>query len=171
MPIVEADLEYQLSGGPTNTDPNAALGGAQSTVAGGIIATNVLNNDMDDIKSLEAAAGITIYHGYYYQNKHATLNWTLPVFWIESQTSSGTTSVALAIADEAKNVTMEVVASETTAPVGPVFSTPANKAAGIALTTLDPSDFRGTWVKYIVNAGTVTTLDQYTIKAEGDTLP
>lgn len=171
MPIVEADLAYRLSGGIANIDPDLALGGVMSTAAGGIIVTDTLNNDMNDITSTEAAAGITIYHGYYYQNNHATLTWTTPVFWIESQTSSGQTSVEIAIADEAKNVAMETIASETTAPVGPVFTTPANKAAGIAIGSLDASDNRGTWVKYIVNAGATTSLDQYTIKAEGDTLP
>jgi len=171
MAIVESDLALRLSGGVANTDPNLALGGAMSTVGGGIILTNVTNNDMDDITSTEAAAGIIIYHGYYYQNNHGTLTWTLPVFWIESQTSSGQTDVSIAIADEAKNTTIETIANEETAPVGPTFTTPANKAAGISITSLAPADNRGTWVKYNVTAGATTTLDQYTIKAEGDTLP
>jgi len=171
MAIVEADLEHRISGGAAETDVNNALGGAMSTVGGGVITTDVLNNDMDDITSSEASAGITIYHGYYYKNNHGSLDWTSPVFWIESQTSSGDTSVEVAIADEAKNVAIETIASETTAPVGPVFTTPANKAAGIAIGTLNAADNRGHWVKYIVNAATAAALDSYTIKAEGDTLP
>lgn len=171
MAIVEADLELVMSGGAGNTNVNNSLGGVISVAGGGVIITNTDNNDMDDITSGEASAGITIYHGYYYRNTHATLTWTLPVFWIESQTSSGTTSVEIAIADEAVNVTMETIVNETTAPVGPVFTAPANKGAGIAITSLAPSAFRGTWVKYIVNAASPTTADQYTIKAEGDTLP
>jgi len=171
MAILEADLEHRISGGASETDVNNALGGAMSTVGGGVIVTNVLNNDMDDITSAEATAGITIYHGYYYKNNHGSLSWTTPVFWIESQTSSGDTSVEIAIADEAKNVAIEVIASETTAPVGPVFTTPANKAAGITIGTLDFGDNRGHWVKYIVNAAAASALDSYTIKAEGDTLP
>lgn len=171
MPIVEADLNYRLSGGVANVDPNLALGGVMSTAAGGIIITNTLNNDMNDITSTEAAAGITIYHGYFYQNTHATLTWTTPVFWIESQTSSAQTTVEIALTTAAKNTAMEVIVNETTAPTGPTFTTPANKAAGIAIGSLDAGDNRGTWVKYIVNAGATTSLDQYTIKAEGDTLP
>ncbi len=171
MPIVEADLIYRLSGGVGNIDPNLALGDAMSTVAGGIVDTDVLNNDMNDISSGEAASGITIYHGYYYENTHGTLTWTTPVFWIESQTSSIDTAVNVAIADEAKNVAIEVIANEETPPVGPVFTAPANKAAGIAIGSLDPADNRGFWVEYIVNAGSATTLDEYTIRAEGDTQP
>ena len=171
MPIVEADLNYRLSGGVSNTDPNAALGGSMSTVGGGIVVTDTLNNDMNDINSTEAGAGITIYHGYFYENSNGSLTWTDPVFWIESQTSSGDTTVNIAIADEAKNTAIEVIANETTAPVGPVFTAPANKAAGIAIGSLDSTDFRGHWVEYIVNGGATTVLDQYTIKAEGDTQP
>lgn len=171
MPIVEADLIYRLSGGVGNVDPNLALGGSMSTVAGGIVVTDTLNNDMNDITSDEAAAGIIIYHGYFYENTHGSLTWSTPVFWIESQTSSGDTTVNIAIADEAKNNPIEVIADEETAPVGPVFTAPANKAAGISISDLNPSDNRGSWVEYIVNGGAVTVLDQYTIKAEGDTQP
>lgn len=168
--IVEADLVHRISGGAGETDVNNALGGAMSTVGGGIIATDVLNNDMDDISSSEASAGITIYHGYYYENNHGSLSWTTPVFWIESQTSSGDTSVEVAIADEAKNVNIEVIANEETAPVGPTFTTPANKGVGISIGTLDFGDNRGHWVKYIVNSSAAAALDAYTLKAEGDTL-
>jgi len=173
MPIVEADLIHRLSGGPTNTDPNLALGGAMSTVAGGVIVSDTDNNDMDDITSTEALNGIVIYHGYFYSNEitSAVLTWTNPVFWIESQTSSGDTDVSIAIADEAKNLAIEIIANEETAPSGPSFTSPANKAAGIAISSLDQNDFRGHWIRYNVMAAASSTVDQYTIKAEGDTLP
>jgi len=173
MPILETDLIHRLSGGPANTSPDAALGGAMSTVAGGIIVSDTDNNDMDDITSTEALAGIVIYRGYYYSNEitSSPLTWTTPVFWIESQTSSGDTDVAIAIADEAKNIAIEVIADEETAPSGPSFTAPATKATGIAIGDLDQDDNRGHWVRYNVNAASSSTLDTYTIKAEGDTLP
>lgn len=173
MPILESDLIHRLSGGPTNTDPNLALGGAMSTVAGGIIISDTDNNDMDDITSTEALAGIVIYRGYYYSNEITSdpLTWTDPVFWIESQTSSGDTDVSIAIADEAKNLDIETIANEETAPTGPSFTAPANKAAGISIGSLDQNDNRGHWVRYNVNSAATSTLDSYTIKAEGDTLP
>ena len=173
MPIVEADLIHRLSGGISNTDPNASIGGAMSTAAGGIIPTDTDNNDMDDITSTEAAAGIIIYHGYFYSNEitSAVLTWTNPVFWIQSQTSSGDTSVLIAVSLEAKNTAIEVLANEETAPSGISFTAPANKAAGIVIGDLDQNDNRGHWIQYIVNAAASATLDEYTIKAEGDTLP
>lgn len=173
MPILETDLIHRLSGGLTNTNPDSALGGAMSTDPGGVIVSDTDNNDMDDITSTEALAGIVIYRGYYYSNEiiSSALTWTTPVFWIESQTSSGDTDVSIAIADEAKNIDIETIVNEETAPVGPSFTAPATKATGIAIGDLDQNDNRGHWVRYNVNAASSSTLDTYTIKAEGDTLP
>lgn len=172
MPIVEADLIHRLSGGSTNGDPNLSLGGAISTDPAGVIVSDQDNNDMDDITSTEAANGIVIYHGYYYSNEVPTnLTWIAPVFWIQSQTSSGDTQVFIAIADELKNVEIETIFDEETAPSGPSFTQPANKEAGIAILDLNQNDFRGHWVQYFVSAGAISLVDQYTIRAEGDTLP
>lgn len=171
MPIAASDILLRLSGGTTETDPNNALGGAMSTVGGGIITTDVLNNDMDDITSVEASAGITIYHGYFWENTHGSLTYIQPKMYIDTQTASGDTSVEMAIAGEAKNLSIETVASETTAPIGEVFSAPANFAAGINVGDLDAGDYRGWWCKYIVNASASAILDTYTIGIQGDTNP
>jgi len=174
MPIVEADLIHRYSGSGTNVNPDLSLGGAINTAnPAGVIVSDTDNNDMNDITSTEAAAGIVIYRGYFYSNEvtSAALTWTAPVFWIESQTSSGNTDVSIAIADEAKNLAIEIIPNEETAPPGPSFTTPANKAAGIAIGDLNQNDYRGHWIRYNVNAAASSTVDQYTIKAEGDTLP
>lgn len=173
MPILETDLIHRLSGGVANTDPNDSIGGAMSTDPGGVIVSDTDNNDMDDITSTEALNGIVIYHGYFYSNEiiSDSLTWTNPVFWIESQTSSGDTDVSIAIANEAKNLPIEVLANEEVAPVGPSFTSPANKAAGISIGSLDQNDNRGHWVRYNVSPNSGSTVDAYTIKAEGDTLP
>jgi len=173
MPIVESDLIHRLSGQfALNTDPNLSIGGIMSTDAGGVIVSDSDNNDMDDITSTEAAAGIVIYHGYFYSNEVATvLTWTNPVMFIDSLTSSGDTEVDIAIVLEAKNSTIELLANEETAPAGISFTRPVNKAAGLAIGDLNQNDFRGHWIKYQVDPGAISTADQYTIKAEGDTLP
>jgi len=174
MPILESDLIHRLSGGASNTNPNLSIGGVMSTDPGGVIVSDSDNNDMDDITSTEADAGIVIYHGYFYSNEvsSAPLTWTGPVFFVDSQTSSGDTGVDIAIAAEPKNSTIETLANEETAPSGGVsFERPVNKAGGIQIGDLLQFDFRGHWVKYQVEPGAVSTADQYTIKAEGDTLP
>ena len=171
MAITSSDIKLRLSGGASNTNPDNALGGAMSTASGGIVTSNQLNNDMDDITSAEASSGITIYRGYYWRNEHASLTYIGPKIYIASQTSSGDTSVEIALGDEAKNTALETITNETTAPSGPSFSTPANFAAGISMGDLEDDDYRGFWVKYIVNSGAAAAVDSYAMGIQGDTNP
>ena len=172
MAIAASDIKLRISGSSASaTDPNGSYGGAMSTVSGGIIVTNVLNNDMDDITSAEASSGITIYHNYYYKNEHATLTYISPKFYIDTQTNSGDTSVAMALVAEAKNVATTRLTNETTAPSGITFTTPANYAGGIAIGSLDAADYRGIWVKYIVGSSASAVLDAYTLGIQGDSNP
>ena len=172
MAIAASDIKLRISGASASaTDPNGSYGGAMSTVSGGIIVTNVLNNDMDDITSAEASSGITIYHNYYYKNEHATLTYISPKFYIDTQTNSGDTSVEMALVAEAKNVATTRLTNETTAPSGITFSTPANYAGGIAIGSLDSGDYRGIWVKYIVGSSASAVLDAYTLGIQGDSNP
>ena len=171
MPIADTDISLRLSGGASVTDPNLALGGAMSTVAGGIVTTDVTNNVIRDITSGEAASGITLYRGLYWDNEHGSLTYIAPFMWIASQTSSGDTDLAMAIADEPKNTAIETIANETTAPVGPSFSAPASKGAGISVGDLDAGDNRGFWLRYTVNAAATAALDTMTIAIEGDSNP
>ena len=173
MAIAASDIKLRISGSSASaTDPNGSYGGAMSTVSGGIITTNVLNNDMDDITSAEASSGITIYHNYYYKNEHGSLTYISPKFYIDTQTNSGDTSVAMALVDEAKNVATTRLTNETTAPGGSVtFTTPANYAGGIAIGSLDAGDYRGIWVKYIVGSSASAVLDSYTLGIQGDSNP
>ena len=172
MAIAASDIKLRISGANASaTDPNGSFGGAMSTVAGGIIVTNVLNNDMDDITSAEASSGIIIYHNYYYKNEHGSLTYISPKFYIDTQTNSGDTSVAMALVAEAKNVATTRLANETTAPSGITFTTPANYAGGIAIGSLDAADYRGIWVKYIVGSSASAVLDAYTLGIQGDSNP
>ena len=141
MAIAASDIKLRISGVDASaTDPNGSFGGDMSTVSGGIITTNVLNNDMDDITSAEASTGITIYHNYYYKNEHATLTYISPKFYIDTQTNSGDTSVAMALVTEAKNVATTRLSDEEAVPPTVTFTTPANYAGGIAIGSLDAGD-------------------------------
>jgi hypothetical protein len=171
MAIVAADIEFRMSGGAANTDVNAALGGAMSTVGGGLIATNVLNNDMDDMTSAEAAAGRIIYHCYFLKNTHSTLSTLVGRVYFSSLTNSATTEVDMAIAGEAKNTAAETVTPETSAPAGESFTRPTNYAGGLSVVDLATNDYKGLWIKYDMTAGTTVVLDQYTFDFQFDSNP
>ena len=174
MPIVAADLVWRLSGGASNTDPNAALGGIMSTVAGGIITTGVDNNLFDDISGDEGNDGDTNYRGIYFKNNHGSLTLTGTKVWISSNTTSTDDTINIALADEgegdgATTGVMETIVDEDTAPVGPSFSAPANKTAGLSFGDLDAGNVFGLWVQRIVNAGAAAIdANSATIRAEGD---
>ena len=170
MAIIASDIEVRLSGGASNTDPAAALGGAMSTVAGGIITTNVLNNLFDDTTGDESAAGDIEYRGIYVKNNHGSLTWQTVKAWISSLTTSTDDELAIALADEGLNAAMETITNESTAPTGPSFSTPTTKATGLSLGNIPFSQYYGIWVRRTVTAG-ASAIDNNagTLSCEGDT--
>jgi hypothetical protein len=169
MPIVAADIELRYSGGASNTSAAAALGGAMSTVAGGVIDDNVANDLFDNVSSAEAAAGSTEYRGFYVKNNHGTITLTSAKIWISSLTSSTGDEFDIAIADEAKNTTIETIANETTAPVGPTFSRPTTSGTALAIADLAAGEYRGVWIRRTVTAGASSVANNTgTLSVAGD---
>lgn len=169
MAIIDsANLKYYLSGGASNADPNASLGGARSSNPVGAS----INNLYDDVSSAEATSGDTEYRCFYFRNEDANANGLVdPVVWISSNTPSSTTTIAIGLDPAGKNATATTIVDEQTAPAGVSFSSPASKGAGIALTG-DPymqNDYIGIWVRRVVDAGTATAPnDPATVRVEGD---
>ena len=178
MAISSSEIKLIYSGAlASNTNANDSYGGQISTDASvgspsGIISSGVLNNDMDDITSAEAASGITIYHAYYYKNTNSTLTYIAPKIYIESNTGTNETESYIGVPPELKNVSVQRLTTELTpAPTNVTFSAPANYAAGLALLDLPSTNYRGIWVKYVVDASASAVLDQYTLGIQGDSNP
>ena len=169
MAIAAANIEYRLSGGASNTSAAAALGGAMSTVGGGVIATGVANNLWDDVSSGEASAGDIEYRGIYVKNAHGSLTWQTVVAWVDSLTSSSSTEFDIALADEAVNAAMETIINESTAPSGPTFTRPTTKGTGLAIGNIPAGEFKGIWIRRTVTAGAGPANDSGSIRVEGDT--
>lgn len=165
MPIVSSDIQYRMSGGAANSDPDAALGGAESSNS---FATNAI---FDDVSSAEASAGDTEYRCFYVHNNHATLTLQSAKIWIQTQTPSGDTDIAIALGGEGLNGTAETVANENTAPSGETFSQPSSFAGGLSLGSLAPGDRYPVWVRRTVNAGAAGANDSWAIRVQGDTNP
>jgi hypothetical protein len=174
MPVAASDIQFRYSGGTTNTSANACLGGAMSTDAGGVIDDAVKNDLFDDVSAAEATAGDTEYRGFYAKNNHGTLTLIDARVYISSNTSSADTTFDIALADEAVNTTIETIANESTAPVGPTFTAPTTYASGLQLngaTGLTAGSYRGVWIRRTVNTGAAATSDSGTLKVEGETAP
>lgn len=165
MPIVASDIKIYLSGGAANSDPNAALGGAISSVE---LVDNTINNLFALATASEADAGSVKYRAIFIKNMHATLTLTAPKVYIDTNTTSPTTAVQIALADETGSP-IETVGNEDTAPTGPTFSTADGYANSLSLGSLAPGETKAIWLKYTITALTEAIVDELTIGVKGET--
>ena len=170
MPIVSADIDYFLSGGSGNSDPNASLGGARSTATE--VVDNVDNNLFDDVSGDEHTAGDVEYRCIYVRNSHGSLELTNAVVWIQSDTSGAESDISIAVGTAAVNGTEQTVANESTAPSGVSWSDAAvSRATGLSLGSLPFGQHKAVWLRRTITAGsTPQAADTCSIQAGGDTL-
>lgn len=166
MAIAATDIDFYLSGGASNTNPNASLGGVISTTEMG---TGV-HNLFDQVSSAESSAGDTEYRCFYVKNNHATLTMQVAVAWIESNTPSTGTAVRIALGTSAVNATEQTITDESTAPIGVTWSSAANEGAALAIGDIPAGQTKAIWVERVVSAGAgAYNDDQCTIRIKCDT--
>ena len=163
MAIVSTDIQYRLSGGASNSDPALSLGGVKSSTAA--------SNYFDDVSSAEASAGDTEYRCVYVHNNHGTLTLIGAKVFIQTNTPSSDTDVAIGLGSSAINGTEQTVANESTAPTGVSFSAPTTFAGGLAIGDLAAGAHKAVWVRRTVNAGAAAYADSFTLRVQGDTNP
>jgi hypothetical protein len=169
--ISNSNLKWYLTGGAGNSSPAASLGGAVSSTEVG----SSINNLFDDVTGDEASAGDTEYRCIAFKNTDANANGLLSAkLWIDTQTTSADTSIAIGLDLAGKTSTPDDVADESTAPDPVVtFTTPTSKATGIALPSpMAQNDYIGVWIKRIVtNGAAATASDSCSLSVEGDSIP
>lgn len=166
MPIVASDIVFRLSGGSGNSDPNAALGGAKSSVAVG----SGVDNLFDQVSGAESAAGDTEYRCFYIHNAHATLDMQVSVVWIQSNTPSAWSTVRIALGTSAVNGTEQTITNESTAPSGVSWSTAENEGAALSIGTIPAGQHKAIWVERAITAGaSAYSDDQCMIRVKCDT--
>jgi hypothetical protein len=164
MPITSADIEYRLSGGASNDDPDAALGGAMSSEV-------VPTAQFDNVSASQAESGSVEYRCFYVLNTHDTLTLENAAIWIQANTSGSDTAIALGAGTAAIDGTEQTIANEATAPTGVTFSAAADEGAAISLGNLGPGSSKSVWIRRTVNEGASAGTDTYTLRVKGDTLP
>lgn len=164
MPIVSTDIKYRLSGGASNTDPAAALGGAKSS-------TDAASTIFDDVSSAEATAGDIEYRCIYVHNNHGSLTLQGAKVWIQTQTPSADTDVAIGLGSSAINGTEQTVANEGTAPASVTFSAPSSFAGGLTIGDIPAGQHKAVWVRRTVNASAASVNDSFALRVQGDTNP
>src|SRR4051794_9211148 len=121
MPLVQADVEFRLSGGNINTSPAASLGGFLSNT---ILVSDIMNNIWDDISGDEATAGRIEYRCIYAVNKSTGFTWRAVRVWISQFTPSAQEEIDCGIGFTTAHTNTsdptfheQSIANETTAPV------------------------------------------------------
>ena len=147
--MVGSDLKYYLSGGTANTNPDLSLGGIISTTQVG----TSLHGLFDKVTPEEASAGDIEYRAIFVKNTHVSETAYDAVLYVSAETTSTSTIIAVAY-DSAGSQT---VVNENTAPSSPAmtFTTPLNKATGVALGDMAPSATKMIWFRRTVTAGAV----------------
>lgn len=164
MPILTTDIAYRLSGGATNANPLLSIGGAKSSVVSG-------SSIFDDVSSADAVAGNTAYRLVYVHNAHSSLDYQFAAVWVQTQTPSADTDVAIGLAVAGLNGTEAAVANKNTAPPGVSFSAPSTFASGLSLGTIPAGQHYGVWIRRTVTAGAALASDNFTLRVQGDTNP
>lgn len=166
MAIASSDIHYRLSGGSSNSDPTASLGGAKSTT------TDATTTILPDVTGAQSAAGITQYRGVVVSNEHGSLTYQSVKVWISTDTPSADTDADVALAAEAVNTQMASIGAETTAPTSVTFAnTAVSFASGLSIGDIPSTQFKGVWLKRVVTAGAAAAADSFTVSAQGDTNP
>ena len=164
MAIISTDIVYRLSGGAANSDQNASLGGAKSSTAASA-------SIYDDVTSAEASSGDTEYRCIYVHNNHGTLTYLGSKVWIQTNTPSADTDVAIGLGTSAVNGTEQTVADENTAPSGVTFSAPTSFAGGLSIGDIPAGQHKAVWIRRTINAGAAAASDSFTLRVQGDTNP
>lgn len=108
-----ASLEWRLTGGASNTDPDASLGG---TVSSEVVSSTALNNLFDNVDPADALAGDVEYRAIQLQNTgDATA--VLIRLWISAETGSSDSIIAVGIDSGTQSI-----ADEDTAPDTPTIT-------------------------------------------------
>lgn len=150
MAILAAEIILRLSGGASNANVNASLGGVKSSVE---VSDATLHNIFDQVSGDESEAGDVEYRCIYVHNANATLDMQNAVAWILSNSPSPGSDVAIGVGSSAVNGTEQTVANEGTAPAGVTFSAAANEGAAIALGTIPAGQHRAVWIRRTITAG------------------
>ena len=168
MAIVASDLKIRLSGGSSNSDVNASLGGAKSSTE---VTDNSTHNLFDQVSGTESNAGDTEYRCVYVHNGHGSLTAQNTHVYISSNTGSADTTIDIALDGVGLNGTAEgPVANENTAPSGESFSAPTTYAGGLDMGNIPSGQHYALWIRRTVTAGAAAVNDDaVTIKVDCDT--
>lgn len=167
MAIIASEIVARLSGGASNTDVNASIGGAKSSTA---VVDATLHNLFDQVSGAESEAGDVEYRCIYVHNANASLTLQNAIVWIQSNTPAAGSTIDIGVGAAAVNATETAVANESTAPASVTFSAAANEGAAISIGSIPAGQHRAIWLRRTITAGAAAyNNDTVTLRIKGET--
>lgn len=120
MAIKTTDLQFVLSGGSTNTDPDLSLGGiaSQLTTPANIFVDNFLHNCFDEVTISEASSGEYEFRHFYIKNNKDTDVLNVKIILISNTQKSTYSTIKIARGTAPINIAEQTIVNENTSPVG-----------------------------------------------------
>lgn len=167
MPIVQADISFQLAGGAANANPNLSLGGAISANA---IVDAALHNLFDIVDGDEAAAGDSEYRCLYIKNNHATLSMLSTSLFVLTESPSADSDELIALGSSAIGGVEQTVADESTAPSGVAFAQANGLANALVMGDIPAGSWKAFWIRRdILAAASAVNNDSSVFQVKFDT--
>lgn len=149
-----AVLEFRLTGGSTNTDPNASLGGAMSANP---VSATAMNNLFDNVSPTEANDGDTEYRAIDLYNSGDAAATAIEMYMsaettsADSQLDFGTNNTTHDGSDQG-----DTIADESTAPGGITFAHYTN-ASRLSIVDIPAGSAVRVWIRRVIVAGAANT--------------
>lgn len=140
---MSATLEFRLTGGAANSDPNASLGGVMSSNQ---ISGTALNNLFDNINPSEAGAGDIEYRAIDIYNSGDQTAEAITL-WIDTPTASEDTQIEIGL-----DSTTQSIGDEGSAPSAVSFSQPL-PGSTMSVNDVAAGSAQRVWIKRTVSAG------------------
>lgn len=158
MTISPENIQFFLSGGSSNNNPNSSLGGAISNY----LVTGLLNNIFSDVTSDEASEGKVDYRCVYVKNANSSDSLYDAFVFISSQITGGS-YVEIGISGNPA----PLIAVDTLAPDGVTFIE-TNVDNRISVGDISPLQAVPVWIKRVTPSGTsFKENDNFVLKVSG----
>ena len=167
MPIVSTDIDFHLSGGAANADPNASLGGI---ISANQIVDASLHNLFDQVSGAEASAGDVEYRCLYVKNAHGTLTLQNAVIYVLTETPSADSDELIGLGTSAVNGVEQTVADESTAPIGVTFAQANGSGNALSIGDIPAGQHKAIWIRRDISAAaSAVNSDASVLRVQGET--
>ncbi|MEW8494254.1 MAG: hypothetical protein AB2604_10650 [Candidatus Thiodiazotropha taylori] len=166
MAVLATDIDFHLSGGAANADPNASLGGA---ISNNQITSGALHNLWDIVSGAESSAGDTEYRCIYVRNNSAQTLFNAHVY-VSTESPSVGSDELIGLGTSAVNGVEQTVADESSAPAGVAFSQANGVGNALAIGDIPAGQHKAIWIQRDISIGAAAyNNDGPTLTVGGDT--